>query len=200
MLCSACGREGPDQANFCQYCGQPLNLTTQAADIAATADSHVAAPGYAGFWRRFFAFGIDVIFMFIVVTGADAVLGYLLGIDVKPSGGIQAAVRAGVKQAAGAFLGMMLDSAILWLYWSLFESSALQATLGKMALGLQVTDLHGNPISFAQATGRNFAKLISGLICGIGFLMAGWTEKKQALHDIMAGTLVVRKRVGDETA
>jgi len=200
MVCPACGQEGPDQANFCQYCGHALTLTTQAADIAATAESHQAAPGYAGFWRRFFSFGIDVIFILIVLTGADAVLGFILGSDMTPPGGIQATVLGEIRQVAAAFLGMMVDSAILWLYWALFESSALQATLGKMALGIQVTDLHGNPISFAKATGRNFAKFISGLIFCIGFLMAGWTEKKQALHDIMAGTLVVKKQLNHETA
>ena len=200
MVCPACGQEGPDQANFCQYCGHALTLTTQAADIAATAESHQAAPGYAGFWRRFFSFGIDVIFILIVLTGADAVLGFILGSDMTPPGGIQATVLGEIRQVAAAFLGMMVDSAILWLYWALFESSTLQATLGKMALGIQVTDLHGNPISFAKATGRNFAKFISGLIFCIGFLMAGWTEKKQALHDIMAGTLVVKKQLNHETA
>ncbi len=200
MFCPACGQEASEPANFCQYCGQALTLSTLPEDIAAAAESHRAAPCYAGFWRRFFSFGIDVIFVSIVVTGADAVLGFILGIDVKTTGGIQAAVRVEIRQVAAAFLGMMVDSAILWLYWALFESSALQATLGKMALGIQVTNLHGNPISFARATGRYFGKIISGLILCIGFMMAGWTEKKQALHDIMAGTLVVKKQIGHETA
>ncbi len=199
MFCPACGQEAPDQANFCESCGHALTLAAQTADTAATGESHRAASSYAGFWRRFISFGIDVIFVSIVVTGADAVLGFILGIDVKPPGGIQAAVRAEVRQAAGAFLGMVVNSAIFWLYWALFESSALQATLGKMALGIKVTELHGNPISFSRATGRYFGKFISGLILGIGFLMAGWTEKKQALHDIMAGTLVVKKRGSNET-
>ncbi len=74
------------------------------------------------------------------------------------------------------------------------ESSPQQATLGKMALGLKVTDLRGEPISFGKATGRYFGKFVSELILYVGFMMAGWTEKKQALHDIMAGTLVVKKQ------
>jgi uncharacterized RDD family membrane protein YckC len=74
------------------------------------------------------------------------------------------------------------------------ESSPQQATLGKMALGLKVTDLQGERLSFARATGRYFGKIVSSLILFVGFMMAGWTEKKQALHDIMAGTLVVKKR------
>jgi uncharacterized RDD family membrane protein YckC len=88
-----------------------------------------------------------------------------------------------------ALLRMVLN----WLYYSLLESSAWQATLGKKALGLEVTDLDGNRISFGRATGRFFAKFISSIILGIGYIMAGFTEKKQALHDILAGTLVIRK-------
>jgi uncharacterized RDD family membrane protein YckC len=80
-----------------------------------------------------------------------------------------------------------------WLYYAIFESSSWQATLGKKALGLEVTDLAGNRISFGRATGRFFAKIISTLILFIGYIMAGFTEKKQALHDILAGTLVIRK-------
>ena len=79
-----------------------------------------------------------------------------------------------------------------WLYFALMESSAKGATLGKLALGLRVTDLNGNRISFARATGRYFGKIVSGMILMIGYLMAGFTQQKQALHDIMAGCLVIR--------
>jgi uncharacterized RDD family membrane protein YckC len=65
--------------------------------------------------------------------------------------------------------------------------------LGKKALGLEVTDLQGRRISFARATGRFFGRIISGLILAIGFIMAGFTERKQALHDILAGCLVIRR-------
>jgi len=73
------------------------------------------------------------------------------------------------------------------------ESSELQATLGKMALGICVTDKYGNRISFGRATGRHFAKIISSLTLGIGYLAAAFTEKKQALHDIIAGCLVLKR-------
>ena len=72
-------------------------------------------------------------------------------------------------------------------------SSEKQATVGKMVLGIVVTDINGGPISFARATGRHFAKWLSALILGIGFLMAAFTEKKQALHDMIADTLVVNR-------
>jgi len=79
------------------------------------------------------------------------------------------------------------------LYYALMESSAKQATLGKMAISIKVTDMAGNRISFGRATGRYFGKYVSALIMYIGFLMAGFTQQKQALHDIMAGCLVVNK-------
>jgi len=79
-----------------------------------------------------------------------------------------------------------------WLYFALMESSAWQATLGKRAVGIKVTDMEGGRISFGRATGRHFGKFVSALIFYIGFIMAGFTEKRQALHDIMAGCLVVK--------
>ena len=81
----------------------------------------------------------------------------------------------------------------LWLYFALMESSSWQATLGKKALNLQVTDLEGRRISFGRATGRFFGKIISGAILYIGYIMAGFTERKQALHDMLAGCLVLRR-------
>jgi uncharacterized RDD family membrane protein YckC len=81
-----------------------------------------------------------------------------------------------------------------WLYFAGMESSQYQGTLGKMALGLVVTDMNGQPISFARASGRFFSKLITGLVpFAIGYIMAGFTEKKQALHDMIASCLVLRK-------
>jgi len=77
-----------------------------------------------------------------------------------------------------------------WLYEAFMLSSPYQATLGKMIFGMKVTDLNGNRISFARATGRHFAKWLSTLILWIGFIMVGFTDRKQGLHDMLAGTLV----------
>ena len=82
---------------------------------------------------------------------------------------------------------------IAWLYYALLESSSSRASLGKMALGIVVVDLEGNRLSFARASGRIWGKWVSTLIILIGYIMAAFTERKQALHDIMAGCLVVRK-------
>ena len=106
-------------------------------------------------------------------------------------------VDPGAWQFIGSVVGLaiitgILATAINWLYYALMESSKYQATLGKMAVGARVTDLEGNRISFARATGRYFAKIISGMILMIGYIMAGFTEKKQALHDMIANTLVIK--------
>ena len=80
-----------------------------------------------------------------------------------------------------------------WLYHAKMESSAWQATLGKKVLNLRVTDLNGARVTFGRASGRHFAKFITGLIpLGVGFMLAGLTERRQALHDMIASCLVLR--------
>ena len=80
-----------------------------------------------------------------------------------------------------------------WLYFALMESSRFQGTLGKMAVQIKVTDMEGNRLTFGRATGRHFGKIVSGMILLIGYIMVAFTEKKQGLHDIMAGCLVVKE-------
>lgn len=134
--------------------------------------SEVKAREYAEFWKRFLAVLLDGIILQIggfVILLIDYVLGSTDAIDL--------------------FLSLILG----WLYFALMERSRRQATLGKQALGIIVTDLNGNRISFGKATTRYFGKLISILTLGIGFILAGFSEKKQALHDMFAGCLVVKK-------
>ena len=130
---------------------------------------------YAGFWRRFAALFIDN----IVLGVAGFILGFVWGIV------------AGDDDASFALLQLVATVAS-FLYFALMESSTNQATVGKMALGIKVTDLNGDRISFGRALGRTAAKILSTLILLIGFLMAAFTEKKQGLHDMIAGTLVVK--------
>jgi len=89
----------------------------------------------------------------------------------------------------GYIAGLVLN----WLYFTLFESSKKQATPGKLALGIIVTDMDGNSITFGRANGRYWGKIVSSLILLIGYLMAAFTRKKQALHDIMADCLVINR-------
>ena len=81
-----------------------------------------------------------------------------------------------------------------WLYFAILESSRWQGTVGKQALKLIVTDEHGERIGFGRATGRYFAKILSAIILCIGFIMVAFTDKKRGLHDIIAGTLVIKTR------
>jgi uncharacterized RDD family membrane protein YckC len=123
---------------------------------------------YAGFWERFAAMLIDG---FILV-----IPNYIL------------------QYVAGDTAGSVISLVMYWLYFALMESSDMQATPGKKALGLRVTDVDGSPVSFGQATGRFFGRYLSMLIIFIGYLMMIWDDRKQTLHDKMASTLVVKNK------
>lgn len=209
MYCQSCGASHSDAATFCPACGKPLAGRAHAgpgvpasaapspsatpsvvrgtwSGVAAVAEKH-----YAGFWLRFLARLIDSV-------AFSVVLFFILVIIAAVLAGLSAAGGPGSmsEDELGILLGVLFYAIYIpgwWLYYSLMESSRWQATLGKMALGLIVTDLNGNRLSFARATGRDLSKFISGMILGIGFFMAGFTEKKQALHDQVAGCLVVKR-------
>lgn len=155
---------------------------------------------YAGFWLRFVAYLID--YFILQFIGFILALPFIGGIVFAAIGLGKVEHYDGFNEntflGIAGILGMVLLLALIelaagWLYYALMESSKNQGTLGKMALNLAVTDLEGNRISFARASGRFFGKIISRMILYIGFILAGLTEKKQALHDMMAGCLVVRK-------
>ena len=145
----------------------------------------VAGVRYGGFWIRLLAAIIDGIIVQAVVMPLSFLVGGVTGLAGTMSG-IQ---NTGIQVMGGVF-GFVIGVAGSWLYEALMESSTRQATLGKMIFQMKVTDLAGNRISFARATGRYFAKWLSGLTLLIGYIMAGFTERKQALHDMVAGTLV----------
>lgn len=143
----------------------------------------------AGFWLRFVARLIDA--LIVPIFGAIFFMVLFIPIGV-----------AFVINSHTSFNLVSIYTIIAWcltllcsepLLFALFESSRLQATPGKLALGLVVTDMNGNRISFARAFGRNLAKMLSLLTILVGYILAGFTPKKQALHDLVAGCLVVRK-------
>ena len=125
---------------------------------------------YASFGKRFLAALLDGVILGVINGLISAILG-------KNSG-----------------LASLVGILVAWLYYAIQESSAKQATLGKQALGIVVTDLEGKRIDFVKATIRYFSKILSTLILMIGYIMAAFTERKQALHDMIAGTLVVNRR------
>lgn len=150
---------------------------------------HRASGLHAGFWRRVVAWIIDGLIIGAAHWLLVLSLGTWLLVPWAMLGGAHDFAAAEFFDAGLQPLGIVIS----WLYFALCESSGWQATPGKLALGLAVTDEFGQRIGFGRASGRYFGKYVSALILGIGFLLAGWTARKQALHDLMAGCCVVRK-------
>lgn len=146
---------------------------------------------YAGFWKRFAAALLDS----LVLGAAGQVINPLLALfGIAPTQPAQTQMQISPEMWAYIFCTMAIGFVISVLYFSLMESSSWQATLGKMALQIKVVDYNGQRISFWHAVGRRMAKILSGtLTVNIGYLMAGATRKKQALHDKIAHTYVVVK-------
>ncbi len=207
FFCNKCGAQNAAGAQFCSRCGAPTNPTPgvvqtpvaspnpassyPASPYSAPATSYpavvpVVGVGYGGFWIRVVAAIIDGIILRVVVAPIHLVFG---GLGM-------AGMMSGLPHRGLALLGGGVTFILLlfgsWLYEAFMESSSYQATLGKMIFGMKVTDLNGNRISFERATGRHFAKWLSAMILGIGYIMVGFTERKQGLHDLLAGTLVRR--------
>jgi uncharacterized RDD family membrane protein YckC len=145
--------------------------------VQMPAGSTAAAGGgtleYAGFWARVAALLVDwailTVFSIVIMVALSMGLG-----------------------ATGAVIGNVIVLLAQFLYWPIMESSARQATFGKSLLGIEVTDADGGRTTFVRSLLRNLAKIISALPLGIGYLLAGLTARKQALHDMMTGCLVVR--------
>jgi uncharacterized RDD family membrane protein YckC len=192
LLCPKCGLDVTGGAESCPACGEPIPDPSSASQKITSPTPGLSAVKrpvvYAGFWLRALAYLIDYAFLTIVV-------GFVI---VKPL-----VARAGVALpdkpwVLPVFTRQLIAIDLLslmaaWLYFASFESSTWQATPGKKMLGLRVTDLNCGRVSFARASARYFGKIPSAFIFLIGFLMAGFTEKKQALHDMLAGCLVVKK-------
>ena len=160
-----------------------MDQQVAAPPLAEGVAAHGAVPaGYAGFWKRFAAFIIDRIILLVGGGIVGGVFGFIYGLS-NPDPNL------GMVQLYASFIGSFIN----FLYFTLFESSSLQATPGKLALGIIVTDLDGNRISYARAVGRYFASFFSYVTLLVGFMMAGLTARKQALHDLIAGCLVVNK-------
>ena len=217
MFCASCGATVKEDSTFCGTCGRPVGSSVAQAPAGPPAGGVLATGGppivqggmmaardtglYAGFWLRVVAAIIDSLLIGIPF-GIVAVVIFASAIPMLRDLG------ANPNPNPFLFLSLFFPRLLLlfalglagtWLYWSLLESSSWQATLGKKALGLYVTDLAGARLTFGRASGRFFAgrgigyvPSIGGLYFLIDCIMAGVTEKKQALHDMIAGCLVQR--------
>jgi uncharacterized RDD family membrane protein YckC len=208
MYCSKCGSTIADGATFCDQCGQSTSLAPAVATgivrpaVAVSTPmppfTPVPAVAYAGFWLRVLAYLIDA--LILGVFAAPILIGAAMAMGI---GGI----LAGIPRDGNPFMNglppvfflfiwfcVLLGVGGTWLYHALLESSEWEGTAGKKALGLIVTDMAGHRVSFARASGRHFGKIVTSFIpLGIGYAMAGFTEKRQALHDMLASCLVLRK-------
>ncbi len=143
-------------------------------------DSNSASAEYANFGVRLVAFLLDR----TIISVAAFALAWLLAMMISNSGS---------ETVAYTFSFVLLFMIVLGpIYYSVLESSAQQATLGKRIVGIKVVDLNGHRLSFTHALGRTLSGIISGLIpLAIGYLTAAFTQRKQAVHDMIASTLVV---------
>ena len=142
---------------------------------------------YGGFWLRVVAAVIDSIVVYVA--------GFLIGFVVSFLASFTMAIVTGHNAVFPAMtVGLIIQILVNWLYFALMESSARGATLGKMAVGLKVVTGEGRRLTFANATGRFLAKILSAAILCIGFLMVAFTDRKRGLHDMIASTLVVKVR------
>jgi uncharacterized RDD family membrane protein YckC len=213
VYCSKCGSAIAETVAVCPVCGQ-----SQVAGYAPSAPPLVRPAGpaevtphwqpapvvaYAGFWLRFVAalldgliLGLPVLIIFVIIMLSTGFPGILHSLPRPPDppepNEIATALGAVIIPAVFAFISIAIIGK--WLYFALFESSSWQATPGKKVLNIFVTDINGTQVSFGRASGRYFSKFISSLIpLGIGYVLAGLTERKQALHDMIANTYVLRR-------
>jgi uncharacterized RDD family membrane protein YckC len=135
-------------------------------------------PAYGGFWVRLVALTLDNAVVFLLLLAA------VLGLSAL-------AALTGVESLTDLLSWLVLGF-VPFLYWPVLESSGWQATVGKRIMGLQVTDAEGGRLSFMHALMRMLAKIVSYIPFGLGFAMAAFTARKQALHDLIVKTLVVR--------
>jgi uncharacterized RDD family membrane protein YckC len=186
--------------------GTVAPLTTEAAVAVAPPGYIVSGQAvymqqqvlYAGFWLRVLAYFIDTIILGVfavpILIGAAMAMGIggmLAGLPRN-----QDPFQYGMPPAFILFMMLCVCIGVFgtWLYFALLESSEWQGTAGKRALGLIVTDMNGQRVTFMRATGRHFAKIVTSFIpLGIGYAMAGFTQKRQALHDMIASCLVLRR-------
>jgi uncharacterized RDD family membrane protein YckC len=136
-------------------------------------EPHLASAEFGGFWIRFFALLVDsaviALGMALIIAGAAAALGG----EMLP-------------------LALIAAWAFAFLYWPVMQASPLQATVGKAVLGMRITGYQGSRISFLRSLGRELAKILSSAVFMVGYIIAGFTARKQSLHDLVASTYVVR--------
>jgi uncharacterized RDD family membrane protein YckC len=183
VFCQGCGAENSNQNISCENCNQPLTSNNEIPNSRQGTQ-------YAEFLPRVGAALLDGVFIGLIgcITGGG--FGFLFGLLILSN--LDNDAQQGASLLFNIFL-QFLSYGIGAIYYITLETSINQGTWGKQIVGIKVTNLEGNRITVGQAFGRYFGKIISGCTCGIGYLMPLFTEKKQTLHDMMAGCLALKK-------
>jgi len=190
--CPRCGTTRGPQARFCAACGTPFPLPVQAG-TSPTWKSDLRPTAWAGFWRRAFALLFDSIVLLLILLPVHFLARWLFDVALS---------RTVLDPGGHTFdrmttLFVLLDQTVRYaiglFYFVMFERSGRGGTIGKMITGCRVADGTGNRIGILRTLGRNLLKPISALPCFLGFLIAGFMPQKQALHDLIAGTRVVKR-------
>ena len=207
VFCTQCGAQNTGGAGFCQKCGARLAATAMTPQPAGIPGNYAAAAApatpaipvlpesyYGGFWIRVAAYLIDGLLVgivtfpifFLTIFPSVAAVIHQAESNQEPGPEVVAALMGSIGFfALIAFCGH-------WLYEALLTSSSWQGTIGKRILRLKVTDDRGNRIGFGRSTARFFAKILSGWIMYVGFIMVAFMERKRGLHDVICGTQVLR--------
>ena len=207
VFCTHCGAQSSSEAGFCQKCGArlaaaaitPQTATAVSSYAAAAAPARPAVPVfpesyYGGFWIRVAAYLIDGLLVgmvtapIFILTVFPAVASVIHQAESNQEPGPE--VMAALFGSLGVFA--LVAFCGHWLYEALLTSSSWQGTIGKRILRLKVTDDMGNRIGFGRSTARFFAKILSGWIMYVGFIMVAFMERKRGLHDVICGTQVLR--------
>jgi uncharacterized RDD family membrane protein YckC/ribosomal protein S27E len=191
VTCPRCGLQSIEEARYCARCGADLAAPSGAGGApfpqsppyptgpapSTSPARALAATHPAGFWIRVVAIMIDAFILFLAQ-------GILFGAGWILVGGIGAGMAV---KAAGQLFGSLIHAAYFITFHWLWGQ-----TLGKMALQIRVVSMDGGPLTFGQSVGRYFAAILSAILLGIGFIMAGVRADKRGLHDLLAGTRVER--------
>lgn len=174
MHCIYCGKELEEERKVCPNCGKILVSSDERKEI------NKEETEYIGFWKRFCAYIIDC----AVLSFIGFMIGFLISFI---------SIVLNLDNEVANIFYSVIGIITAWLYFAGMESSKRQATIGKTAMGIKVINQEGARISFLKASVRYFSKILSGMIFCIGYIMVSFTKKRQALHDIIAGTYVVQE-------
>lgn len=178
MICPNCGKELDDSAKHCWSCGAIFD------ESITQIDGIISEPTYAGFWWRWLALWIDG----LIISIPSTLITILILIGLVKIFGMKPISEFTLKIVYNIFALV-----VLIFYQIVFESTKMQGSVGKRIVGIKCVDINLERLTFKKAFVRNICKVVSVFTFGIGFIMAGFTKKKQALHDIIAKTLVIRR-------